>query len=264
MPAVSWSLDLDRSEMTLDFVISSYAPTLKALMSSRLHAPQLSSLTDGFNVLGSAMETTPTMRQLPHAREELDTIVDKIKQKLPYAKIMDTSHAAEVFESLPESQIALFVCHGLSDPRAPSQSFLGLLHKPNGSLSDSPPTLEKLTVSRLAENDLNQACIAFLSACSTADNRAKWLADEVLHLASGFLVAGFRHVIASMWPVLDEVSPAFAGMFWETMLQKPVTEWQDRDVSVAVHRATIFVRDDEDFDIGMQPLAWAPYVHWGA
>jgi CHAT domain-containing protein len=46
---------------------------------------------------------------------------------------------------------------------------------------------------------LKGAKLAYLSACSTAENKIDQLADEVIHLASAFQVAGFRHVAGAMW-----------------------------------------------------------------
>jgi CHAT domain-containing protein len=58
---------------------------------------------------------------------------------------------------------------------------------------------------------LSQTIFAYLSACSTAENRASRLQDEVVHLASGFQVAGFSHVIASMRSSNDKVCVEMAN-----------------------------------------------------
>ena len=56
--------------------------------------------------------------------------------------------------------------------------------------------------------------MAYLSACSTAENRARTLLDEVTHLASGFQMAGFPHVAASMWSTEDESCVEMAREFY--------------------------------------------------
>lgn len=71
-----------------------------------------------------------------------------------------------------------FICHGVSDPTNPSNSHL--------LLTDSRNSIpEHLTVRDLAAASLKMARMAYLSACSTADNAARGL-DEVIHLASAF------------------------------------------------------------------------------
>jgi CHAT domain-containing protein len=47
----------------------------------------------------------------------------------------------------------------------------------------------------VSELKLERVRIAYLSACSTAENKAARLRDEVIHIVSGFQVAGFAHVI---------------------------------------------------------------------
>ncbi|KAJ9105845.1 hypothetical protein QFC19_003415 [Naganishia cerealis] len=254
-------------EKTMDFVISSYAPTLRALLHTRNHAGKLSGLKERFVVFGSAMRETPGMDKLINAELELAAVQKVFKDGIATRKVGNSQsemvfspYAADALDRLRETQIAHFACHGQSDLEMPSQSYLALLQRPSGD--GDPPMLQRLTLAQLAQTDFQHACIVFLSACSTAQNRVQRLEDEVLHLASGFLVAGFRHAVASMWPVYATYSPDFARVFWETMMQEPTRAWEDRRVAEAVHKATSYVRDS--LDTNSRPLIWAPYVHWGA
>jgi CHAT domain-containing protein len=66
-------------------------------------------------------------------------------------------------------------------------------------VSDSDFVADPLSVGDISQLRVDNARIAFLSACSTAKNNAQApLADEVIHLASAFQVAGFPHVIGSL------------------------------------------------------------------
>jgi CHAT domain-containing protein len=70
----------------------------------------------------------------------------------------------------------------VSDPTNPSNSHLLLADDRNG-------IRETLTVRDLEAASLKMARMAYLSACSTADNAARDL-DDVIHLASAFFSHG--------------------------------------------------------------------------
>jgi CHAT domain-containing protein len=109
---------------------------------------------------------------------------------------------------------------------------------------------------------LKHARIAFLSACSTAENKVVGLADEVIHLASGFQVAGFPHVIGPMWSSDDKICVAVATGFYQELLVGGWNETSNRDVSLALHRSIRYVRSYGRNRA--KPLLWAQYVHVGA
>ncbi|WP_443068328.1 CHAT domain-containing protein [Streptomyces sp. NBC_01358] len=84
-----------------------------------------------------------------------------------------------------------FACHGVSHRDDPSAGAL-LLHRGN-----------PLTVTDIAAMDTNGVGLAFLSACDTVHGGLK-LADESIHLASAFLLAGFPQVVGTLWPLVDK------------------------------------------------------------
>jgi hypothetical protein len=104
----------------------------------------------------------------------------------------ETSEVETVLDQLNRCDVVHFACHGRSNHVDPFDSSLILYNNiPAGPISD------KLTVRQIVDAHLERATIAYLSAYSTAENRASILQDEVVYLASGFQVAGFSHVIAS-------------------------------------------------------------------
>jgi CHAT domain-containing protein len=151
-----------------------------------------------------------------------------------------------------------FACHGVSDSRNPSNSHL-VLRKDDGSESG---TADKLTVGDISNMNIKQAQIAYLSACSTAENASESLADESIYIASGFQLAGFSHVFATQWVSNDRACMRVAGDFYSSLFrsQPSGSSESHREVSAAFYYAVKKLRDANL----SQPILWAPYIHTGA
>ncbi|MET8181196.1 CHAT domain-containing protein [Streptomyces sp. NPDC005336] len=67
----------------------------------------------------------------------------------------------------------------------------------------------RLTVAELHGLRLPHAELAYLSACETATGGVN-LPDEAMHLAATMQLAGYRHVIATMWSIHDCSAPDVA------------------------------------------------------
>ena len=65
--------------------------------------------------------------------------------------------------------------------------------------------------------------------------------DEVLHVVSGFQVAGFRHVIGCLWPSDDNVCVEVAKSFYSELGRNGTMEYDDRAVALALHKAVVEV-----------------------
>ena len=127
-----------------------------------------------------------------------------------------------------------------TDPVTPSRSGLHLL---DGIL----PT------SAIGQLSLAHAELAYLSACSTA-HREWRQADEALHLASAFHLAGFRHVIASLWSLDDRTAATAAHAFYQRL---PATTADH--AATALHHVTRSLRAEHPD----RPDLWAPLIHSG-
>jgi len=99
------------------------------------------------------------------------------------------------------------------------------------------------------------AQLAYLSACRTVHNARLDLADEALHPASQFQLAGFSHVVATMWEGKDEFCMDVAAGFYDALSQ----ERGPGRVARALHMAVVEVKRRK----WRQPLGWAPFVHLG-
>ena len=147
-----------------------------------------------------------------------------------------------VLAALPAGRWAHFACHGASDLANPSASCL--------LLDDQP-----LTVVDVARLRLDGAGLAFLSACSTARPGGR-LADEAIHLASAFQLAGYRHVVATLWPVGDQHAVDLAADIYTAL-----TAAGEGDLAGAVHAAARRMRRRWGQDT---PSVWASHIHAGA
>ncbi|KAF9535340.1 CHAT domain-containing protein, partial [Crepidotus variabilis] len=102
---------------------------------------------------------------------------------------------------------------------------------------------------------------AFLSACQTSVGEMK-LPEEVVHLAAGMLVAGYRSVVATSWAIKDAYGPEVAEAFYQCLMEGGAGLDGSR-ATVALHSAVQKLRRKVgDSEAGL--LIWIPYVHFGA
>ncbi|MFG2016859.1 CHAT domain-containing protein [Actinomadura geliboluensis] len=213
----------------LDVMVSSFVPSLRALRDARNRPPATRR-----EPLTVVLEQTPGQADLPGAAAEASLLGGSTLTG-PRAT------AANVLTALGDATWAHFACHAVANPVSPAAGGL-LLH-------DRTLTLPEIGGLRPAEAEL-----AYLSACSTADHGVRY-ADEVLHLASAFQFAGFRHVVASLWPVDDTAAAEAATAFYAALPETPAA-----DAAAPVLREVVLaMRARQRAD----PTLWAPLVHSG-
>ncbi|KAK2750080.1 hypothetical protein FQN57_004572 [Myotisia sp. PD_48] len=238
--------------------ISSYTPSIKTLMYSIESVPQREAPRNP-KVLIVTMDKTPGADDLPGANEEEKEVKASVGNFISVQAI-DKPDAALVMQHLTQCNIAHFACHGVSNAVDPSNSGLLLQASPTGQQQGAKQDL--LSVQKISQMRLSHAEIAYLSACSTAENLSRNLADEALHIVSGFQVAGFRHVLGCLWPSSDRVCVQVAKYFYSNLLKGGAGEYNDRDIAVAMHKAVLQIRSSAEYC--KRPLLWAQYVHFGA
>jgi CHAT domain-containing protein len=197
------------------------------------------------------MPTTPSQQDLDHVNDEVETVSSFAFANGSNVAIEPTK--LDVLRYIREYiDLVHFACHGFSFPRDPSQSRLLLTDWESDSL----------TVADIVKLKLN-ATLAFLSACHAARNREASLLDEGIHLAGAFQLAGFSHVIGTLWQIHDAYSVQVARNIYQFI-------GIDASLSAeALHRAIRTLRDTEltksGFKIRLRedPLVWAAYIHMG-
>ncbi|SNQ50819.1 CHAT domain protein [Frankia canadensis] len=223
----------------LDRVVSSYTPTLRALMYSRAHR-----ISSPRTVLVVAMPETPghpPLRQSVQEARAFDGAAGLTRL------VGSKATRAAVGAALPGAAIAHFACHAGSNPADPYASHLLLQ---DGALD----------LGAIARFELDGAELAYLSACGTARGGAR-LADEAVHAASAFQLAGYAQSVATLWEIGDEVAAMAATAFYRELSGRGSGEPGDRlPAARALHEVTRRLRES----MPDRPWAWASLVHAGA
>jgi CHAT domain-containing protein len=199
------------------------------------------------------MPTTDGHASLPGVEDEIGDIAEVVEPSFSVKSILHPQPSLVMFD-LASYDMIHFACHAVSDTNSPLNSHL--LLKGDTSNNQCCP----LRVEAIVKMDLKRARIAYLSACSTAENKGKKLLDEAIHLVNGFQVAGFAHVLGTLWPAADSISRDVAVGFYGYLasLLKPGV-----DIGGAVAEAFHFAVNDVRMEWEDQPLYWAQFVHFG-
>ncbi|MEV7782324.1 CHAT domain-containing protein [Kitasatospora sp. NPDC088351] len=260
--AVSGTSGGSRNRPTvMDRVVSSYTPTIRVLHHTRQHGTATPPASRSLIV---AMPTTPGLEgRLAHVSAE----VERVRALLPNPTLLIGADEAvqeaaqreagirptrnRVLQHLPDCAIAHFACHGAHDSVDPSKSLL-LLHDHER---------DPLTVASLAEVRLDSAQLVFLSACRTAFTDSAELIDEAIHLASAFQLAGFPHVIGTLWEINDELASTVAADFYAELGSGPTGDGSidTSETARALHHTVRAMRDR----FPESPSLWAAHLHVG-
>ncbi|KAL0959563.1 hypothetical protein HGRIS_011273 [Hohenbuehelia grisea] len=225
----------------IDSYISSYTPTLKALINARRSSPPS---------LMQRLERRIVIAQtddphLPSAAKELAVMRDFEAVD----ECLDAQDATydDVLRQLQSCTWVHFICHGWASP-IPFDSCLRLHDKP-------------LTLNDIIKSHLPNGQFAFLAACHTAEHDPSAPQDEVLHFAAAMQFSGFRSVVGTMWEMVDEDGPDIAKVLYEEMLADE-TDNDERHTRTA--RALWKTTQDLKDRAGARMDRWVNFVHIGA
>ncbi|KAK8016098.1 CHAT domain-containing protein [Apiospora rasikravindrae] len=262
----------------LDRVVSSYSSSVRAIIHGRQQ--RLASLTADQIIALVAMENTPGVGYLDFAVEEINK-VRAVCESMRIKPLQPGLCKQEVLSALQTCSIFHFAGHGSTHPANPLQSQL--------LLQDWEK--DPFTVANLLEMIFGSASpfLAYLSACGTGQVLNKGLINEGIHLTAAYQLAGFRHVIGTLWSIDDRLCVDMARMVYEFLQIEGVqnSNMSDGAVSRALHYAMRALRDewrtqmeggsnvsrqvtrDErdavmyDVEVGKVAALWVPYVHFG-
>ncbi|MBW4722160.1 CHAT domain-containing protein [Saccharothrix obliqua] len=214
----------------LDRAVFSYTTSIRALRRTR---PWRTHPDPAPLVVG--LSRTPGLPDLPGVDQELALLAGLF----PRSRILRNAAATRerVMAALASHDMVHFACHGGSNPAERHQGQLFLHDGPLG-LAD------------LAGLHVPRGTLAYLSACTTA-RQGLDLPDEALSIASGFQLAGFGDVVASLWSLGDGPALRATSDFYTELRS-------DNTAAHAVHHMMRKRRQSEP------PSSWAPYIHMGA
>jgi hypothetical protein len=223
-----------------DRVIGSYVSTLSGLTAVHRRTAE----AGGQRMLVIAVPEVPGhpgLARLDGAHDEAEFLGQRFPERHTLLEGRDATRR-RVLDALPAHALAHFSCHGLQSQVSPDQSALWL-HD------------ERLTIADLAELRLS-GTLAFLSACDTAAGAVD-LPDEAIHLAAAVQVAGFRQVVAALWPIVDDVTADLIVTFYQRLA---APDWIDASRTAAALHAAV---DELKARFPRRPSVWGAYAHFG-
>ncbi|EXA51106.1 hypothetical protein FOVG_03578 [Fusarium oxysporum f. sp. pisi HDV247] len=219
-------------ETVLDRVVSSYASSIRAIIRGRQKDLSSSfSSTAVPRALLVGMQHTPESGSLPFANKEIDIRQDLCKS-LGLETVRPRPRKEEVSECLLGCKVFHFAGHGYTDENDPFNSHLRLEDRKDGPFR----------VADLQRMNLHDHApfLAYISACGTGQMKRYNLVDESIHLISAYQLAGFRHVVGTLWKVSDQCCVDIARTTHESLRDSGLS---DGGVSWGLHRASKDLRD---------------------
>ncbi|MFE6687599.1 CHAT domain-containing protein [Streptomyces sp. NPDC057743] len=231
----------DSGTWVVDRAVSSYTPTVRALLRARGRLDGDARQRPAPLVV--ALPETPDGPPLPGASDEATLLAELF----PDGRLLAGGAAtvSAVAEALPAHPWVHFSCHGVSDLLNPSES--GLV------LYDGRLTAQQVAAQRPGSPEL-----AVLSACSTSQGGIM-LPDEAVQLASSFQLAGYPHVIGTLWTVSDTLATGLTQEFYAA-LAEDVARHRPLDPALALHHPMRSLRNH----FAQAPHLWAAHIHTGA
>lgn len=194
---------------------------------------------------------TPGYASLPGTREEGRQLQKMLSESQITSALFEHERAtvAEVQGVFEQHQWVHLACHGSQHASDATQSAFALYDGP-------------LSLANLMHTSVDEAELAFLSACQTATGDVG-NPEESVHLAAGMLVVGFKGVIGTMWSIGDTDAPVVVEAYYRKLLEIRSTGEVgagNTGAAYALHEAMKVLREK----IGERNiLRWAPFVHFG-
>ncbi|KAJ7874412.1 CHAT domain-containing protein, partial [Mycena leptocephala] len=224
-----------------DQFIQSYTATIGSLLKSHTKKPGNSNAKVG--VIGVTHTGLARDNFLPGVEKEVKNILSVIPK--PYVVCLEGQQATvnAVKKQLQDCSWLHLACHGKQDLVKPTKSHLVLYDG----------TLELETILQMP---LSNAEVVFLAACQTAMGASE-LINESFHLGGGFIAAGFRGAIGTMWSMNDQDGPEVAEVVYSHLFR----DGQQPQAGDAAEALQLAVRELRKRNVPYE--RWIPFIHMG-
>ncbi|KAG9095450.1 hypothetical protein FRC06_009783, partial [Ceratobasidium sp. 370] len=206
-----------------DILISSYTPTVSALIRAR--QAKAKSSFDKPRVLAVAQTEVSGFLPLPYATEEVSAM--KELEIVSTELLNQDATAHSVLNHLQSHSWVHLCCHGTTNAQLP---LLSAFHLHHGSL----------TIESLMRTELPSADFAFLSACHSAEGSI--VQNESMSLASALQVAGFRSIVATMYAIGDDDGPIVARVLYEYLFRDRTGTIDSSEAAIGLNKAVRVLR----------------------
>jgi CHAT domain-containing protein len=194
----------------------------------------------------------PGFPRLAATRHEADAIVATASEGTTWRAVgFEASRAAAMSPELGQYRIVHFATHGVVDNENPGLSaVIFSMYDARGRAQDGFLRLRDIYGLRLP------AELVVLSACNTALGR-QVRGEGLVGIVRGFMYAGARRVVASLWKVDDDATGEMMGRFYREMLLN------GRSPAAALREAQLAMWRQKRW---RPPFYWAAFVlqgEWG-
>jgi CHAT domain-containing protein len=215
--------------------------------SRRRHEDRPASLTRALRDIGGSQYIS----RLPASRDEANAIADVLRSRDPQAVHIsldfDASRAHVLTDGLTRFRLVHFATHGVVDARHPEMSGLILsLVDRRGRRQDGYLRLGDIYKLKLS------ADLVVLSSCDSALGR-DLESEGIIGLPRGFLYAGAKSVIASLWKVNDDATATLMSRLYARIKK-------GESPSSALRGAQLEMLKDAQWS---NPYYWAAFVLQG-
>jgi CHAT domain-containing protein/TPR repeat protein len=189
------------------------------------------------------------LARLPHASEEADAIV----KVAPWGTTMvatgfDASRETAMSSDVGQYRVIHFATHGFLNSEHPELSGLVFTTTDRNGMK----TNGFMPLHDIYSLDLS-ADLTVLSACQTGLGK-EIKGEGLVGLAHGFMAAGSKSVVASLWKVDDRATAALMADFYQAMLDKGMTP------AAALRSAKLKMMQEKTWGA---PYYWAGFVLQG-
>lgn len=209
----------------------------------------------GSNAMRGSLADVSAIRQLarlPGTATELDAIAKTLNARSGTVMLGKRATEARIKRTdLSNTRIIAFATHGLLAGEVDGLSEPGLVFTPPKNATEADDGL--LTASEISQLDLDADWV-LLSACNTAAGETAG-AEGLAGLAKSFFYAGARSLLASHWPVRDDLAAILSS-------KTVALEISDSSLSraQALRQTMLAVRNDQNDDTAAHPSSWAPFM----